>query len=55
MIKITRKVGENKKREKIGKNLRRGWKKKKKKILLELSLRELKTAPSNDLLQALLL
>ena len=31
MIKITRKVGENKRREKIGKNLRRGWKKKKKK------------------------
>ena len=27
MIKITRKVGENKRREKIGKNLRRGWKK----------------------------
>ena len=38
MIKITRKVGENKRREKIGKNLRRGWKKKKKKVHLELLL-----------------
>ena len=35
-------IGENKRIEKIGKNLRRAWKKKKK-VLLELSLRELKT------------
>ena len=41
-MKVTKKfnIDENKRIEKIGKNLRRAWKKKKK-VLLELSLREL--------------